>query len=324
MSFTFRPAKRENTPLIVGIAGPTKSGKTFSALRLATGIANGGQIAMINTEGPRGHQYADRFDYLACDLESPFRADRYVDALDEAAKLKPAVVIVDSVSHMHDGPGGTLEWHEEILDKIAGSDHKKRERSTFTAWVTPKAAENRFIYKLLSMECAVILAMRAKEKIRIVRGKPPEDLGWQPIVGERVAFETIFTLTLPPHSKGVPDLSISEMREPFDAMIPPNAPLDEETGQRLAEWSRGGTPGAAGKAAGSRPSPAAPAEDPMTAEQLEEVKRLVSEVDSVHGKDAAKNLLPEALPGRTSVRGLSRKEAVIYLEALRQKMEETA
>jgi hypothetical protein len=29
----FRPAKRENTPLIIGLAGPTKSGKTYSAHR---------------------------------------------------------------------------------------------------------------------------------------------------------------------------------------------------------------------------------------------------------------------------------------------------
>lgn len=26
MTYTFRPAVRENTPLIIGIAGPTKSG----------------------------------------------------------------------------------------------------------------------------------------------------------------------------------------------------------------------------------------------------------------------------------------------------------
>jgi len=239
VSYTFRPAVRENTPLIIGIGGPTKSGKTFSALRLATGLADGKPIAMINAEGPRGHQYADTFKYMACDIEPPYRPTRYTEALEAAAAIEPGAVIVDSASHAHDGPGGVLEWHEEILDRMAGADIKQRQRSTFAAWVEPKAAENQFIYAMLGMKCPVILCFRAKEKIKLVTGKDPIDLGWQPIAGERVAFETIFTLMLPPYSKGVPDLSISWMREPFDAMVPEGKPLDEDFGRRLAEWAKG-------------------------------------------------------------------------------------
>jgi len=240
---TFRPAKRENTPLIIGIAGPTKSGKTYSALRLATGLAGGGPIAMLNAEGARGHQYADTFKYIACELEAPFRPDQYTDALDAVAKLSPppAVVIIDSASHMHDGPGGILEWHEEILDKMAGQDYAKRQRSTFTAWVQPKQSENIFIYQMLSMQIPVILCLRAKEKIKIVKGQEPVDLGWQPIVGERVAFETMFTLMLPPHAKGVPDLNLSDMRSPFDTLIKPGQAIDESLGQALSTWAKGGT-----------------------------------------------------------------------------------
>ena len=241
MTYTFRPAIREQTPLIIGLAGPTKSGKTMSALRLATGMAGGGTIAMINAEGLRGHQYADRFKYVTCDIEAPFRPMVYTDALRAASELTPAVIIIDSASHMHDGPGGILEWHEELMDSMAKGDPSKRDRVTYTAWIKPKAAENQFIYQMLSMKCPVILALRAKEKIKIVTGKPPIDLGWQPIVGERVAFETIFTLTLTPHCKGVPDLSISDMREPFDKMIPTDRPLDEHAGEQLAQWAAGGS-----------------------------------------------------------------------------------
>lgn len=240
MSYTFRPAVRENTPLIIGLAGPTKSGKTMSALRVATGLANGGTIAMINAEGLRGHQYADKFKYVTCDLNPPFRPSSYTDALKAAASLKPAVVIIDSVSHMHDGPGGVLEWHEEILDRMAGNDRGKRDKCTFTAWVEPKASENQFIYEMLGMKCPVVLCLRAKEKIKIVSGQAPIDLGWQPIVGERVAFETIFTLMLVPHSKGVPEMRFSEMREPFDTLVPKGRPIDESLGRKLAEWSAGG------------------------------------------------------------------------------------
>jgi len=240
MSYQFRPAVRTNTPLIIGLAGPTKSGKTMSALRLATGMANGGIIAMINAEGPRGHQYADKFEYVACELTAPYRPDKYTEALEAAKAANPAVIIIDSISHCHDGPGGILEWHEEILDKIAGNDYKQREKSTFVAWVKPKASENQLIYTMLEMKCPVILCMRAKEKIKIVTGKPIIDLGWQPIVGERIAFETIFTLMFVPHSKGVPELELSDMREPFDTLVPKGKPIDEALGKLLAEWSAGG------------------------------------------------------------------------------------
>lgn len=241
-AYTFRPAVREHTPLVIGLAGPTKSGKTNSAHRLAVGLAQGGPIAMINTEGAKGHQYSDTFEYLYVDVQAPYRPSNYTAALKAALALnpRPAVVIIDSLSHMHDGPGGVLEYHEAELDRMAGQDWKKRERSTWTAWIKPKAEENQFIYTMLSADCHLILCFRAKEKIKPVKGGDPIDLGWQPIAGERVAFETIFTLVLPPHSKGIPDLSLSEMREPFDKLIPAGSQLNEATGAALARWAAGG------------------------------------------------------------------------------------
>lgn len=252
-TFTFRPAKREHTPLIIGLAGPTKSGKTYSAHRLAVGLANGGPIAKINAEGANGHQYDDIFPHVCADIFAPFRPERYTEALRDAYAIEPAVIIIDSGSHMHDGPGGMLSYHADELDRLAGQDAGKRDRMNFAAWVKPKAAENDFIYAMLEARCHVILCLRAKEKIKIVRGKPPVDLGWQPIVGERVAFETIFTLMLPPHSKGVPDLASSDMREPFDSMIPEGKQLDEELGERLAGWAAGAVTEPEAVAASGRP-----------------------------------------------------------------------
>jgi AAA domain len=250
MTFTFRPAIRENTPVIVGIAGPTKSGKTYSAHRIAAGMAKGGVVAMLNAEGARGHQYADDFKYVAADIGPPYSPQRYTEALHAVRELNPAVLIIDSASHMHDGPGGMLEYHDAELDRMAGDDHKKRDRMNWTAWIAPKKAENEFIYTMLDLRCPIVLCFRAKEKLKIVPGKPPEDLGWQPIAGERITFETLFTLVLPPHAKGVPDLSLSEMREPFDEMIVRGRPVDEELGARVAEWAKGGA-----KAPTQQPAP---------------------------------------------------------------------
>jgi hypothetical protein len=288
MTYSFRPAVRENTPLIIGIAGPTKSGKTYSAHRLAIGlVAAGSPIVMINAEGPRGHQYADKFKYLACDLTPPYRPTSYTEALQAAAKLTPGVVIIDSGSHMHDGPGGILEWHEEEVERISKGkdDDKARDRANFAAWVKPKAAENEFIYAMLEMKCPVILCLRAKEKIKLVPGKPPEDLGWQPIVGERVAFETIFTLMLPPFSKGVPELALSQMREPFDAMVPKGKPIDEDLGRKLAEWARGA----------SKPAPSTSSAHPERTAVLEELKTALTRAGLAGDSDAQKKQRAEAL-----------------------------
>lgn len=243
MSFHFKPAKRVNTPLVIGIAGPTKSGKTYSAHRIAVGLAQGGTIAMVNAEGPKGHQYSERFSYLATDIGPPYRPKRYSEALKDALALEPApaVLIIDSMSHMHNGPGGMLEYHEDELDRLAGQDMKARQRSTWSAWVKPKADENAFVYEMLDSPCHMILCFRAKEKLKIIRGQEPIDLGWQPIASEQIAFETLFTLMLPPHSKGVPDLAISEMREPFDSLMVPGQQLDEQLGERLAKWAAGGS-----------------------------------------------------------------------------------
>lgn len=239
MSFTFRPATRQNTPIIVGLSGPTKSGKTYSAHRLARGLANGGVVAMINAEGARGHQYADEFTYQCVDIEPPYSPDIYTEAVKAAGGLSPACLIIDSVTHMHDGPGGMLEWHDAECVKIGGTDPKKQERATWAAWIKPKAAENRFVYALLGLRCPVILCFRAKEKMNY-KTKPPTELGWQPITSERLPFETLFTLTLPPRCRGVPDIDNSDMRKPFDTMIRQGAPIDESLGASLRAWAAGG------------------------------------------------------------------------------------
>ena len=83
MTFTFRPAVRQATSVLVGLAGPSSSGKTYSALRLATGM--GGPIFMIDTESGRGLHYADQFDYQHATLEAPFRPAAYLEAIQASA-----------------------------------------------------------------------------------------------------------------------------------------------------------------------------------------------------------------------------------------------
>lgn len=99
--FTLLPARRERTPLLLGLTGPSGAGKTCSALRLATGITRKepGPIVLIDTENRRARHYADAFAFTHIDFTPPFGALDYVSALRAAEAVQPAVIIIDSLSH---------------------------------------------------------------------------------------------------------------------------------------------------------------------------------------------------------------------------------
>jgi ABC-type microcin C transport system duplicated ATPase subunit YejF len=68
MTFQFAPARREQVSLLIALAGASGSGKTYSALRLARGMAPSGKIAFIDTEARRGLHYAEQFDFMHADM----------------------------------------------------------------------------------------------------------------------------------------------------------------------------------------------------------------------------------------------------------------
>lgn len=245
---TFRPAVRGDSSVMLGIAGPSRSGKTYSALRVATGMAQGGPIFLIDTESRRALQYADRFAFLHSDMAAPFASERYMKQILAARDAKAAVIIVDSASHEHEGPGGILEQHEAKLQKMAGNDYAKRDKLKFTAWIEPKAAHNRYVNTILQVNVHMIFCFRAKDKLELRKGDDgkivPTPVGWTPICTDRFEYEMTSMLLLPEGARGVPDLNAkaSGLREPIDRMIKPGQVLDEAFGKRLAEWARGATP----------------------------------------------------------------------------------
>jgi RecA/RadA recombinase len=86
--FAVSDAKRERVPLLIGLTGPSGGGKTFSALRLATGIqtVTGGDIYFIDTESRRALHYADKFKFKHVPFEAPFGSLDYLAALQFCVK----------------------------------------------------------------------------------------------------------------------------------------------------------------------------------------------------------------------------------------------
>src|SRR4249919_950571 len=125
MAFTFRPAVRENVGLLIGLSGASGSGKTYSAFRLAKGIAGDKPFAVIDTEAGRAKHYGDRFKFDHGDLKPPFRPGAYADAIGAADAAGYPVIVVDSFSHEHAGEGGLLDWHEEEFQRMGGREAVK-------------------------------------------------------------------------------------------------------------------------------------------------------------------------------------------------------
>lgn len=245
------PATRENIPLLVGIVGASSTGKTFSALRLATGIqrVSGGEVFGIDTEARRMRHYAERFRFRHVSFGAPFSPLDYLSAIDHCIAKGAKVIVVDSMSHEHEGPGGVLEMHEAELDRIAGNDWKKREAVNMLAWARPKQQRRRLINSLLQKPCNFVFCFRAKEKIKPVRGGQPINMGWQPIAGGEFIYEMTVNFWLHPGANGTPawksdhqdEQAMMKRPEQFRALLETPGQLSEDIGEQMARWAAGGS-----------------------------------------------------------------------------------
>lgn len=248
-TFEDRPAVREATPLFVGLIGPSGSGKTFSALRVATGIqrVSGGEIYVIDTEARRALHYADRFKFRHLPFGAPFSPLEYLAAVEHCVKKGATIIVVDSMSHEHEGPGGVLEMHAAETQRLAKLWKTSEQKAQMSAWIKPKQERRRMINSFLQMPVHFIFCFRAKEKLKIVPGKDPEPLGFMPQAGEEFVYEMTLKALLLPGSNGTPtwksdypgERMMIKLPEQFRGLFG-NAPqLTEDIGQRLAEWAAG-------------------------------------------------------------------------------------
>jgi len=149
----FRKAEKTGFKIRLAICGPTGSGKTKTALKIAKAI--GGPIGVIDAERESSLRYADEFDF---DIDS-FEADSDFSPLTFTRKIQEGgklfnVLIVDGISPAWAGRGGALELVDKAV--IKGKGNK------FTAWrdVTPQ--HNALVDAMLQCECHLIVTMRMK------------------------------------------------------------------------------------------------------------------------------------------------------------------
>lgn len=267
--FTHSPAQRISTPLFTGIVGPSGTGKTYSALRLATGMqrVTGGEIFGIDTESNRMLHYAPlpdekadpargKFAFQHVPLGAPYGSLRYLAAIRYAAKQGAKNIVIDSGSHEHDGVGGVLEFHQEEATRIAKDRGISEDKAKMEAWGKPKSNRRKLINALLTeLKVNCIFCFRAKPKLHIATKaekaggmEAVSPKGFCAIAGEEFIFEMMIKFVLLPGSRGVPKWSsdfqgeqeMMKIPEQFLHIFERPAALSEEIGQQMAEWAAGG------------------------------------------------------------------------------------
>lgn len=189
MSFQVRKAERQGARLLIQLSGVSGSGKTYSALQLAYGLAGGdaSKIVLIDTENRRGSLYANALPepFNIIDFYAPFSPTRYIEAIEAACKAGAEVIVIDSVTHEWESEGG-CEW-------IAN-------QSRFPDWKRAKAEHKRFMTYMLQCQAHVIACTRAREKVDFSDPKNPRPLGIQPIQEKNFSFEATVSLLM--HDQG--------------------------------------------------------------------------------------------------------------------------
>ncbi len=233
MSFKFRRAQREDVHLLMGFMGPTGSGKTYSAMRFATGLAQGKPFAVLDTEAGRAKHYADDFQFDHEDLQAPFNPLRYQEAILAAEAAGYGVLVVDSMSHEHAGEGGLLDMHEKAW---AAKGHQNKFK--FQCWVKPKMEHKAMVQRLLQLRMHLILCFRAEPKMKMVGNKPVDD-GIQPICAKGLEFEMTASFMLSHERPGLADQPL-KLPKPIKSIFGPDQEIGERHGEAVAKWALGG------------------------------------------------------------------------------------
>lgn len=188
----FQKAIRKQAKLRLALAGPSGSGKTYTALRIAHALAPGGVIAVVDTERGSASLYAGhtdpddgvRFDFLVSEQDD-YSPAAFVRTIQEAARAKVDVLILDSITHAWDG-----------VKDLADQGAKRKAGNTWAGWSDARPAEKAMLDAMLQFPGHVIATMRVKTEWEIVeeRGKKtPRKVGLKPEQKAGIEYEfTVF------------------------------------------------------------------------------------------------------------------------------------
>ncbi len=235
MSFIIETAKREGAKVVLGLAGTSGSGKTYTAIMLGYGLAgrSGKHLGFLDTENRRGRLYADilpnKEQFQICEFVPPFSPERYIEAIRAFEQSGVRVLVIDSVTHEWEGTGGC----EEIATD--GVVWPKPAR-----WNLAKLQHKRFMNALLQSSMDIIVCIRAREKVDMKNPKDIKSLGIQPICEKNFMFE--MTASVMMHDEGSSQEVLKCPEALRGIMGRTNDYLTIQDGEAIRQWIDGGTP----------------------------------------------------------------------------------
>lgn len=257
----FIPVPQINDPLTlsIGLSGGSGTGKTYTALLMARGIAEvvtgkpGAPIGYVDTENRRALHYKAafpemmHFDMKAVDESGTvigFGPERWIEVIDAAEAAGLPVVILDSFSHAWEGVGGVLDLHATTLDILTRGDDSKKDARSQLAWATVKPRYRRLIDRIVRAKTNIIICTRAKPvmQARGENARPTKtrrkDVPWDPAADGDLMFEMTTMVILDPSAPGHPVHQI-KVADQFKALLDQRRPMGIETGRKMAEWAKG-------------------------------------------------------------------------------------
>lgn len=198
-------AIREKQKALIGLVGPSGSGKSVSALRLAFGIVKEmhpdlpeeelwKKIGAADTEHKRLLNYVGQefdgmkigsFKYI--NFEPPYTTDRYNMAIKLLKQQGVEVIVVDSLSHQWQGEGGVVETHGQM------------QGNSFQNWGKLAPQSSGLVKSLTTADVHMITTLRVKSDyvIEQVDGKNvPKKVGMKPVQKDDMEYEfdTVFSI----------------------------------------------------------------------------------------------------------------------------------
>lgn len=221
----FKKAERKQAKLRLALSGPAGSGKTTGALMIAKGL--GGKIAVLDTERGSASLYSDKFDFDVVELSPPYTPERYIEVVEAAQKAGYDILIIDSMTHEWNGPGGCLELNEQIA-------RTKFRGNVWSAWNETTPRHRKFVDSILAANLHIIATMRSKtETIQTENGagkKVVQKVGMK--TEQRDGMDYEFTVVLDLTVDGHTALASKDRTRLFnDPFV-----ITEDTGRMLANW----------------------------------------------------------------------------------------
>lgn len=250
----FQPVADINPKARVAITGPAGVGKTFSAIRLANGLADDGNggllgpIVVIDTEGNSAAKYRSMAPTLRSARPAQFAkvvkgADRiplvendprlFIAGINAASTA--AVIIVDSITHAWEGTKAIVDAagdRERARAKEAG---RSANPNTFALWKDAAPMWAALMDTIMNSPAHVIVTMRSKKHYVIEEGRngrsAPRVVGMQPEAREGTdhTFDIVLDMT-PDH---IAEVSKTRMSALDGRQI--DRP-DEELGREIRAW----------------------------------------------------------------------------------------